>query len=595
MTTPRTLIHAGHVIAFDGRSHRLLRDGAVVLEGDRIVHVGPRAAFRERVDETVDARDRVLTPGLISTHAHIAGSPLDRSFIEDTGRPQFYYSGLFETLPVRDGAQDEAASRACVDFSMAELLRGGVTTVLEIGQLGEHVVERAGHFGLRVYFGLSFRSGRWLTKDGRRVHWEWDEERGRQGLTRALALHDRVDGAHGGLVRCCLAPAQVDTCTPELLRAAKQAADERGCPITLHASQSVVEFNEMLARHGKTPVAWLAELGFLGPRTILGHAIIVGGSSWTNHPAGDVRIMGEAGCSVAHAVWVFARRGVPMESFARYQEAGVNMSLGTDTNPQSVIEAMRWAAVLSKTMERNTQATTAAHVFDAATLGGARALGRDDLGRIATGAKADLVLWKGRSWGMTPLRDPVKNLVYNATAEDVDRVYVNGRLVVDRRAGPRGRRARHPGRAPGGRRPHVASHEGVRLGGPRRRSSCRPRRIRNGGETRAGPYPRGPSRRELGSSLLVAPRSMGGFDAGRAPAEDVRLRFEPVRRRVAFVRLALEVAVVRPQPDLLFEGVRPPRDRGPAAVLLRGLEPASARSVGPSRSWFPYAFPCPPP
>jgi cytosine/adenosine deaminase-related metal-dependent hydrolase len=70
-------------------------------------------------------------------------------------------------------------------------------------------------------------------------------------------------------------------------------------------------------------------------------------------------------------------------------------------------------------------------VFDAATLGGARALGRDDLGRIAPGARADLVLWKARSWSMTPLRDPVKNLVYNANAEDVDRVYVNGRLVVD--------------------------------------------------------------------------------------------------------------------------------------------------------------------
>jgi cytosine/adenosine deaminase-related metal-dependent hydrolase len=134
---------------------------------------------------------------------------------------------------------------------------------------------------------------------------------------------------------------------------------------------------------------------------------------------------------VAHAVWVFARRGVVMESFARYKAAGVNMSLGTDTNPQSVIEAMRWAAVCSKIVERNTQATTAADVFDAATLGGARALGRDDLGRIAPGAKADLVLWKTRSWSMTPLRDPVKNIVYNATPEDVDRVYVNGRLVVD--------------------------------------------------------------------------------------------------------------------------------------------------------------------
>jgi cytosine/adenosine deaminase-related metal-dependent hydrolase len=120
-----------------------------------------------------------------------------------------------------------------------------------------------------------------------------------------------------------------------------------------------------------------------------------------------------------------------MESFARYRAAGVNMSLGTDTNPQSVIEAMRWAAVCSKMMERNTEATTAAHAFDAATLGGARALGRDDLGRIARGAKADLVLWKATSWRMTPLRDPIKNLVYNAADEDVDRVYVDGRMVVD--------------------------------------------------------------------------------------------------------------------------------------------------------------------
>jgi len=187
----------------------------------------------------------------------------------------------------------------------------------------------------------------------------------------------------------------------------------------------------MVARHGKTPIAWMRELGVLGPNTILGHAIIVGGSSWTNYPAGDVAIMADAGCSVAHAVWVFARRGVAMESFARYRAAGINMSLGTDTNPQSVIEAMRWAAVCSKIVERNTEATTAAHAFDAATLGGARALGRDDLGRIAPGAKADLVLWRATSWRMTPLRDPIKNIVYNAADEDVDRVYVNGRLVVE--------------------------------------------------------------------------------------------------------------------------------------------------------------------
>src|SRR5215472_11291832 len=403
----RTAIHAGHIIAFDGRGHRLLRDGTVIVEGDRIVSVGPRQAAPVGTDaEIVDARDLVLTPGLISTHAHIGGSPLDRSFIEDRGNPQFYYSGLFELLPVRGSAQDEEATRACVDFSMVELLRGGVTTVMEIGGASDHVVARAGDFGLRVYVGLAFRSGRWLTRDGRRVEWEWDEEQGRQGLARAIELHKRHDGAHGGLVRCFFSPAQVDTCTPDLLRASKRAADERQRPWQLHTSQSVVEFNEMLGRHGKTPVAWLSELGVLGPNAILGHAIVIGGS-------------------VAHAVWVFARRGIAMESFAAYRRAGINMSFGTDTNPQSVIEAMRWAAVVSKIIERNTEATTAAHVFDAATLGGA------DLGRLAPGAKADMVLWKGTSWGMTPLRDPVKNIVYNATAEDVDRVWVDGRLVVD--------------------------------------------------------------------------------------------------------------------------------------------------------------------
>src|SRR2546429_5355633 len=157
----RTAIHAGHVIAFDGGGHRLLRDGTVIVDGDRIVSVGPRAAAPVGADvETIDARASILTPGLISTHAHLGGSPLDRSVIEDRGHPQFFYSGLFELLPVRGSAQDEEATRACVDFSMVELLRGGVTTVMEIGGACEYRVARSPDLGLRRYVGLAFRSGR---------------------------------------------------------------------------------------------------------------------------------------------------------------------------------------------------------------------------------------------------------------------------------------------------------------------------------------------------------------------------------------------------------------------------------------------------
>jgi cytosine/adenosine deaminase-related metal-dependent hydrolase len=107
------------------------------------------------------------------------------------------------------------------------------------------------------------------------------------------------------------------------------------------------------------------------------------------------------------------------------------MTLATDTCPQSMLDALRWTAVVAKIQDRRTEVATAAEVFDAATLGGARALGRDDLGRIAPGAKADLILWRGDTLSMAPVRDPLRNIVYAADHGDIDTVIVDGRVVVE--------------------------------------------------------------------------------------------------------------------------------------------------------------------
>ncbi|MDP9369364.1 MAG: chlorohydrolase family protein [Chloroflexota bacterium] len=425
---PRRLIKASHVIAYQGGGHRYLRDGVVVTEGNEIVHVG--TAFDGQVDETLDATGMVLTPGLINTHAHLYESPLDKSFVEDKGNRQFFLSGLFEYLPVRSAAMDDEAARACVAFSMAELLRTGTTTVMEIGSYGDDVVAQAERVGLRAYVGQGYRSGRWYTDDGKTVKYAWDEEAGIRGLEKAVAFVEKVDGRANGRIKGFLTPAQVDTCTEDLLRRSREAATSLGVPLALHASQSVPEFQEMTRRHGLTPIEWLREIGFLGPDVILGHAILPAGSSWVNYHGDDIGILADTGTNVAHAVWVFARRGIAMESFARYLERGVNMTLATDTAPQSMIEALRWTAVTSKIVDRRTEVATAADVFTAATLGGAKALGRDDLGRIAPGAKADLLLWAGESLTMTPLRDPIKNIVYSATAEDLRTVIIDGEIVM---------------------------------------------------------------------------------------------------------------------------------------------------------------------
>jgi cytosine/adenosine deaminase-related metal-dependent hydrolase len=424
----RRRIDASHIIAYQDGGHRHLRDGVVVIEGNEIVHVG--TSFDGHVDEVIDGRGKIVTPGFINTHAHLVDSPLDKSFVEDKGGRQFYLSGLFEYLPARSAAMDEEGAHAAIAYSMAELLRTGTTTVMEIGGHGEEVIKQAGQFGLRLYMGLGYRSGRWYTDDGKTVKYAWDEAAGERGLTAAIKLIETHDGSFNGRIKGFLSPAQVDTCSEALLRSSREAATSLGVPLALHTSQSVPEFQEMTRRHGQSPIEWLQAIGFLGPDVILGHAILLAGGTWTNYHGDDIAILADTGANVAHCCWVFARRGLAMESFARYLARGVNMTLGTDTCPQSMLESLRWTAVVSKLVDRRTEVATAADVFNAATLAGAKALGRDDLGRIAPGAKADLLLWEGESLFMTPLRDPIRNLVYSAQAEDLNTVMIDGELVM---------------------------------------------------------------------------------------------------------------------------------------------------------------------
>ncbi|MFL6132167.1 MAG: amidohydrolase family protein [Nocardioidaceae bacterium] len=423
-----TAYRAPWIIAFQDGEHRLLRDGVVVVSGDTVIHVGP--TLEDEVDHVVDLPETLVTPGFISTHAHMHSSPVDKSVQEDVGNRQFWLTGLIEVLPLEIAGLDDAAKRLCVDYSLPELVRGGVTTVMEIGDTGEYVAEAAERAGLRCYVAETYRSARWYTPDGRRVDYDWDEAAGDRAFKRAVQLIERVDQGDQGLVRGFLAPAQVDTCSAQLLRDTAQAAEDLSVPVSIHAAQGVWEFNEMTRRHGLTPIEWLHSLGFLSSRVIIGHGIFTTGHSWVNFAGDDVGLLAETDTAVAYSCWCFARRGFVMESFQRYVDAGVRMCLGTDTAPQSMIDGMRWTAVTGKIASRRSDVSTARDVFDAATVNAADSLGRADLGRIQRGAKADLLFWDTTTPRMSPLRDPLRTLVYYATERDLRDVMVNGAWVM---------------------------------------------------------------------------------------------------------------------------------------------------------------------
>ena len=424
----RIRINAKMIVAFQGDKHHVLRDGCLVIDGSEIQYVGKD--YGGPVDDVVDAGDRVITPGFINTHCHMAGSPLDKSFIEDVGSRQFYLSGLPTMLSARAGAMTDADREACVDYSVAELIRTGTTTVMELGGMGDYVADAVEQAGLRAYIADMYSSASWVTSDGKQVGYEWDEAGGREGFRKAVQLIERIDGRANGRISGFISPAQIDNCTEELLRMSSQASEEMRVPLALHTSQAVFEFQEIVRRHALTPVEWLESIDFLSDRCILGHVIYPAGHSWVNFAGDDLAILAKHKASVAHATWVFNRRGVAMESFPSYLDAGVNVCLATDTCPQSMIEAMRWSAVVGKIMIRQTELSTAADTFNAATLNAAKMLHRDDLGRISVGAKADLLFWDAYSMFMVPLRDPIKNIVYNATAQDLRDVMIDGEWVM---------------------------------------------------------------------------------------------------------------------------------------------------------------------
>ena len=326
---------------------------------------------------------------------------------------------------------DESARHASATVAVWEMLSSGVTTFVDYSPMRPDWVERIEELGIRTCFAPSFRSGTWYTANGREVVYDWDEAAGWRAFDEAMAFLDGIAARKDDRFMAMVAPGQIDTCTPELIQKAHAEAVRRDLPFTIHAAQSVVEFREIMKRHGMTPIEWLEHLGVLTERMIVGHAIFLDQHSWIRWPDHrDLDRLAASGCSVAHCPVQFSRGGITLEHFSRYVAAGVNMAIGTDTYPHNMLDEMKTAAILGKVAGRDVDGASAAQVFHAATIGGAKVLRRDDLGRIATGCKADLVMIDLTHPMMQPARDPLRGLLFSAQDRAIKDVWVGGRLRV---------------------------------------------------------------------------------------------------------------------------------------------------------------------
>ena len=421
--------NADWVIAWDASAgrHAYLQNADVAFSGNALTFVGK--GYGGAADEAIEGRGLMVMPGLVDVHSHPMLEAAYRGIREEHGVPEMYMSGLFE----RSQAYwpDDDGKLACAEAAYCELLLSGVTTVADLSGIIPGWLELAAKSGMRVVLAPWFASSRWVLRRSHDLEYEWNLDEGRRGMDAALKLVDGLATHPSGRLSGMISPAQIDTCTEDLLRDSVAAARERSLPFTVHCAQGVSEFYEMVKRHGVTPVQWAHSLGLTGPGTILGHAIFIDEHSWLHWwSRKDIGILAETKTTVAHCPTPFARYGQTLESFGKYRRAGVNLGMGTDTVPQNMLEEMRWATVLGRIAAEDIKSLEMADVFHAATVGGATGLRRDDIGRLAPGARADLVLVDLTNPWMMPARDPLRSLVFHAADRAVRDVYVGGQKVV---------------------------------------------------------------------------------------------------------------------------------------------------------------------
>jgi cytosine/adenosine deaminase-related metal-dependent hydrolase len=437
----RTRLKAAYVVGFDGTRHVIWRDAEIVFSGSTIDYVGPR--FQGHVDQTIDYGMALISPGLIDLDALgdldsgvLAFENGDKREMGRLWSEDYLQQGSRETYT----AEEEAFK---VRYAFAQLLRNGITTALPITSMYYRkwaetydefaaVAAISAELGLRTYIGPCFMSGTTYVRRDRSLAQHWDEPRGLAGLEQAQRFFRDFDGAHGGLVRGLLAPDRIETCTPELLTRTAAVSRELKAPVRLHCCQSVYEFELVRQLRGTTPLGWLEGSGLLTERAILPHGIYLSGHPLVSEPGdADWQRLTRSGASIAHCPAVFARTGEALDSFATYREADINIGLGTDTWPPDLLHNIQLGLYVARLMEGSATRTSAADLYNAATLGGAKALGRDDLGRLAPGAQADIVVFDLTGAHLGPFFDPFKNLLLAGRGTDCRASYVQGRAVVE--------------------------------------------------------------------------------------------------------------------------------------------------------------------
>jgi 5-methylthioadenosine/S-adenosylhomocysteine deaminase len=411
--------HARYVVTLDAQ-RRIVQDGAIVIDRDRISRLGKAAELAAvAADRVIDARHLLVTPGFVNGHMHISYAHAVRGiFPDDQGSPL----PIVFKLQMAMTEEDEYHTTL---IGLVELLKNGTVCFVDPGstKFPDACLQAYQDSGIRVILGECVTD--------QPAPFPLPRYSAAEAIDRTSAFLKKWHGRLDGRLRAWAMPFSPETCSADLLRALKRLADEHRTFLTLHHGSGPKAREDYQRRGSPSPTQYLEGLGLLGPNVCLAHVLGL--------DEAEVEAMGRTGTTAAMCPVTAAKGGRGVAAHGRLPELlarGVKVALGCDSpnnsNHLDVLRALNMAAIQYKDARQDMRLIPAETALELATRTGAEALGvGDEIGALEVGRKADLLLFDTQRPEWQALFNPINNLVYNADGRSLHTVIVDGRVVVD--------------------------------------------------------------------------------------------------------------------------------------------------------------------
>ncbi|MEU2433398.1 amidohydrolase [Streptomyces sp. NPDC007861] len=391
---------------------RFEEDSAVVVRDGAIEAVtSAREAAERPARERIDARGRLAMPGLINCHTHAPMAAL-RGIAEDVPVEEWFNDWIW---PIESNLTDDIVELGAL-LACAEMISAGVTAFADHYFAMDRVADAVVHSGLRANLG-----------------WAYFSSQGPEGRERSLDFALRRAGDADGRITTSLAPHAPYTVDDADLEATAELAREHALPVHVHAAENRAQTDSSLERYGRTPVGALHRAGLLDVDILIAHG--------TGIVEQDLPLLQQGGgrIGIATAPKGYLKFGWDTTPIRALHAIGIPVGLATDgaasNNTLDVWESMTLTALVQKSAERDPRWLTARQALDHATTQSARVTGLgEQVGALAPGRRADLILVDLTGPHVRPLHDVAAALVFSARSADVLTTIVDGRVLMrDRR------------------------------------------------------------------------------------------------------------------------------------------------------------------